>query len=667
MSAIGQVLACPRCGAMVEINAPPGWKPPAAAKQPAKPEAAKPEPAKPQSAQPPSAKPSPAKPAAAKPEEHSAIPAPVRPQPVSAAPAETFVAEPVLDDDPLVEMQRLATERERKQRKLLLVGGVLAGAALVVGGIWFALSKPDEIVENPVPDPATAPVSPAPSASSPVPKPQPTPGAVPSPSAAPSSSAVPVAPAPTATPMSSPAGTPSGTVVARVDPPMPAATPSATPSATGSAVGPMPPAVAAPPTVAVSPAEPLAPKPGFAPPSPAVTALLATKAPALDFAGATRRSALDIVGRLAGVGVQFDWDTLAPADLKPAEPVTVKLSDATYAESFAKLLEPIGARLQVAGDAVIVRGPVSDPRAKAVEYPIDDLAGSELPTTELYAGLVQLFVEPNSWDVRGGAGKLDALPGKLLVSQPAGVQRQTLVWLDRLRMARGKPTKGPTVGPALTLNSRLARAKPTLDKPVTMNFRPGVPLAEILAYLEKNCDALITLDVAALAEAGYDPNAAIGISADKTPLAQVLTALCEPREWAWRVVDERTFELTTRDALRRRTYVEFYDIAPLTAGIKPIVLIEEIKTQFADAGWADTGGEGNVRFDAASNRLIVLQHQDAQFRIERFLAQLSEESSKPGGAAPNAPPAANVPAAKPSEVVKPAAPIPAGTEPVSAP
>jgi len=646
MSAIGQVLACPRCGAMVEINAPTGWKPPTGAKQ-----AAPPGPAKPQASQPQPTKPATAKPVAAKPEEHPASHAPVHPQPVPAVPPGTFVAEPVLDDDdPLVEMQRLAAQRERKQRKLLLVGGALAGAALVVAGIWFALSQPAEIAENPEPAPVPAPTAPvptAPSASSSVPKPQPTPSAAPTPSATPS------APVPTATPTS----TPSGTVVARVDPPMPAATP----SATGSAVGPMPPAVA------VQPAVPVAPKPGFAPPSPAVTALLATKAPALDFAGATRRSALDIVGRLAGVGVQFDWDTLAPADLKPAEPVTMKLSDATYAESFAKLLEPIGARLQVAGDAVIVRGPVGDPQAKAVEYPIEDLAGSELPVAELYAGLLQLFVEPNSWDIRGGAGKLDALPGKLLVSQPAGVQRQTLVWLDRLRMARGKPTKGPTVGPALTLNSRLAHAKPTLDKAVTMNFRPGVPLAEILAYLEKSCDALITLDVAALAEAGYDPNAAIGISADKTPLAQVLTALCEPREWAWRVVDERTFELTTRDALRRRTYVEFYDIAPLTAGIKPIVLIEEIKTQFADAGWADTGGEGSIRFDSASNRLIVLQHQDAQFRIERFLAQLSEESSKPGGAAPNAPPAANVPAAKPSEVFKPAAPVPAGTAPVSSP
>lgn len=682
MSAIGEVLACPRCGAFVEITPPPGWKPPA--------EALKPKPDKRQAEKPKTAAPGAEPPAAGtakgaaghksqpvqKPAADGSRSSPVAseqpkltpatqaatshasPAPLeanSAAP-QAYVAEAVLDDDPLAEALRLGAERERRQRKMLLVAAAVAGVVLVPMGIWTLFKpSPGDVAQSTEPGPiASASGSPASASATPRTGPAPTAGpptatsaasalpAVPSasvPSATASIPLVPV-PAPTASASSTaiPASTasPSGTALAKLDPPQP------------------PPA--APP--ASPPIGPAAPRLDLPPASPELTARLATKAPALDFAGVPRRAVLEIFGKLAGTTVQCDWDSLSPAELKLAEPVALNARDATYAEAFAKLLDPVGARIQVVGAGVMVRGVLHDARPVPVEYPIDDLAGGDAASAELYAGLVQLFVDPQSWDSRGGVGKLEAGAGKLIAVQPPLVQRELAGWLDRLRAARFKSTKGPKP----SLETRLAAANSRLAKPVTMNFRPAAPLPEILAHLEKSCDIGITLDYIALAEAGVGLDVPLGIAGDKVPLVQVLTAICESRELGWRIIDERTLEITTREAMRRRGYVEFYDVKPLlSADASPTDLIAQLRAELPDVGWLETGGEGVVRFDSASSRLIVRQHQDAHLKIERFLAARAAGQAAPAAvaapAALNPMPAAVTPAPAPADgTAKPVAP-----------
>jgi hypothetical protein len=690
MSAIGEVLACPRCGAFVEITPPPGWKPPAEALKP-KPEKRLPEKRPPDKPKPAPAastipvagtppalagdKSSHAKPTAepkqpAEPKTPAASPSPAAAPDASAAVPQAYVAEAVLDDAPLAEALRLGVERERKQRKMLLVAVAVAGVVLVPIGLWsFFKPSPGDVAQSSL---ATEP-GPAASASGTATSPSATPQPGASPTAAPpaaSSASVPPAaatasppsppvPAPTANPLSTPL--PADTPIPSAAPvPTGAATPTgtATPSATALAkLDPPKSPPAAPP--ASPPIGPAAPRASLPPAAPEVTARIATKAPALDFAGVPRRTALEIVGKLAGSTVQCEWDSLSPTELKLAEPVTLKLGDATYAEAFAKLLDPVGARIQVVGSGILIRGALHDARPVAVEYPIDDLAGGDAASAELYAGLVQLFVDPASWDSRGGDGKLEAQAGKLIAVQPPLVQRELAAWLDRLRAARFKSTKGPKP----SLETRLATANRLLTKPVTMNFQPAVPLPAILAHLEKTCDATIMLDFVALAEAGVGLDVPMGIAGDKVPLVQVLTAVCESRELGWRIVDERTVEITTREALRRRGYVEFYDVKPLlSAELSPTDLIAQLRAELPDLAWLETGGDGVVRFDSASNRLIVRQHQDAHLKIERFLA--ARTPGQPGPAAVALPGALNPPPAAVNPAPAPAATASGTAKPV---
>jgi hypothetical protein len=292
-----------------------------------------------------------------------------------------------------------------------------------------------------------------------------------------------------------------------------------------------------------------------------------------------------------------------------------------------------------------------------VEYPVDDLLGDQSDAAARLMLLIEEFVAPETWRSAGGAGTITASGKQFTVVQTAAVQRELETFLDRLRKARGKATKNP----ATSLASRLADNREALEKPITVNFRPGVPLETLLARLEKDAGLTLTADYPALTSAGHQAGDQIGCASDKHPLEAVLSALCEPREWAWRVVAPHAVEVTTREGMRRRAYVEFYKIPPSRSSPAAAQeLVERIRNQLADEGWRGLGGRGSIAVDEPSRMLIVRQHQDAQFRLERALAALIERETEGTTKTPSAAPQPTVPPARPTGT-PPAAGAPTAT------
>ncbi|MBN8628774.1 MAG: hypothetical protein J0M17_25155, partial [Planctomycetes bacterium] len=432
-----------------------------------------------------------------------------------------------------------------------------------------------------------------------------------------------------------------------------------TPSGTAVAMASFP-AVPAPPVA--QPPKPVATAPAVAPP-PEIAAVVDTSsrldrpAGGLRFAGVSRKAALEVVAQLAGLSLDVDWDALAPADVGLADKLDLSAADGdTLRTILEQLLAPKKLRWSAAGSALVVRASADADAPTNLTYAVADLTAGDAAQTAALGAMVQLLVVPQSWSSQGGAVTLTAGSDTLVVSQTPAAQREIAELLDRLRVARGKsPLMAGT-----SLQTRFAAARSLLEAPVTMNFRPAAPLRTVLGKLEAETGALITVDVSALAAEGASPETLVGIAADKHPLAVVLTALCDPRGWAWRIIDPRTIEITTRDALRRRAYVELYDVRLLLAdGSRPEPLIARLKQQTAEAGWLESGGHGAIVFDAAASALIVRQHQAGHQRLAQLLAEaLAAQTPAPAASTPR--PTATPPAAaSPSGT----APRPTGTKP----
>lgn len=619
-SAVGQILACPRCGGMVQIEPPAGWKPPPEGIAPKSPTAA----------------------------------AKRAPQPSSDVPGEppVYTAEPVADD---LAAPTLVSPHEQRTRRIIYLVGGLAAAAVAGFGLWAGSGDngpPEEAADQPI---AKIVATATPSASATKPKPAathtaPTATAVKPPAIA-TATAGATAPKAVASPTASASPTrPSILALADAAP---------TPSGTAVAMASFP-AVPAPPVA--QPPKPVATAPAVAPP-PEIAAVVDTSsrldrpAGGLRFAGVSRKAALEVVAQLAGLSLDVDWDALAPADVGLADKLDLSAADGdTLRTILEQLLAPKKLRWSAAGSALVVRASADADAPTNLTYAVADLTAGDAAQTAALGAMVQLLVVPQSWSSQGGAVTLTAGSDTLVVSQTPAAQREIAELLDRLRVARGKsPLTAGT-----SLQTRFAAARSLLEAPVTMNFRPAAPLRTVLGKLEAETGALITVDVSALAAEGASPETLVGIAADKHPLAVVLTALCDPRGWAWRIIDPRTIEITTRDALRRRAYVELYDVRLLLAdGSRPEPLIARLKQQTAEAGWLESGGHGAIVFDAAASALIVRQHQAGHQRLAQLLAEaLAAQTPAPAASTPR--PTATPPAAaSPSGT----APRPTGTKP----
>lgn len=354
-----------------------------------------------------------------------------------------------------------------------------------------------------------------------------------------------------------------------------------------------------------------------------LAARLNDKLPELTLVEQPLKRTLDLLSQLSTIRISFDWDALTDPSLLD-RPLTLELRDLTTGEALTQILSSVGLAATPFGDQLVVRPPTTYGRPTPADYPVAELIGDDAQGAARLVELIRDFVAPETWQTAGGAGTIAADETKLVVSQSPAVHRELAVFLDRLRLARGKTPRDSKA----TLATRLAQAHEVLSKPVTMNFRPGEPLPTVLGFLEQATGATITVDYPALMSAGFQGTEPIGCAADKHPPADVLTALCEPREWSWRVVGPRTIDLTTREASRRRLYVEFYKL-PTTAEVAVAGpdLVQRLRTQLADEGWRTSGGRGDVVFDEPSQTLVVRQHADAHRRIEKLSAELNASAA----------------------------------------
>jgi hypothetical protein len=249
---------------------------------------------------------------------------------------------------------------------------------------------------------------------------------------------------------------------------------------------------------------------------------------------------------------------------------------------------------------------------------VADLAGGPGGSAATVA-LIERFVLPASWQDAGGAGKIEVSQGALEIDQTVEAQRQVEDFLTRLRLARGLPT-GRGDGPT-SLATRFAQAKDRLERPVTANFREPAPLKDIVAHLETEGDVKLQFDGLALTAAGLSPLIKATVSVNQRPLAEALSELLGPLKLAYRILDEKSLEITTAREAQETLTVEFYPVRQLlTREMTGERLAEELRSRFSPKSWDELGGAATVVFDAPSASLIVAQSQPLQLEIERWLA-----------------------------------------------
>lgn len=382
---------------------------------------------------------------------------------------------------------------------------------------------------------------------------------------------------------------------------------------------------------APKPQAPRPPQPRADAPSARLAARLSRPVRAIDLDQVPLTDAVELIRQLSGVEITLDLDSLSEAGVAVEVPVTVGLSEVSLEQALSTILAEHGLRHLAAGElAVVTAAPAVLETFETVQVEVADLTGQAPESAQELANLAQRLVEPSSWLQAGGMGTIEVGNGVLVVKHHRWVAGQLGRFLDKLRLARGgtgsdqgrsvpvplrQPLHGANRPP--TLDSRQIQAKARLDAPITVHFAPETPLRVITAYLEGVADVDILFDGFALAAIGSSPSAGASLAANEQPLSEALALALDPLGLSYRIVDGRTLQVTTRQALEDQLELEFYRVADLLGGqMSGEMLVERLKGEVAAATWDDAGGAGIMYFDAPSACLLVLQTQAVQIELE---------------------------------------------------
>ncbi len=253
-----------------------------------------------------------------------------------------------------------------------------------------------------------------------------------------------------------------------------------------------------------------------------VEALLQWKAPEWSMVDVPLFRAAEMIRQVGGVPVSLDLDALAAAGIDWRRTVSGHWKDTPLQKVLEDLSKQVGIRWEATPGGV--RWTAGTPERFAVRYAVDQLPAGD-KGAEAVARWLPKWLAPVGWQADGN---VQPDKDRLVVTQPPAVHRQlrrlqTLYLWHRWDRWR----EGDALPPTLAGQWTLVVVDPT-------------PLAEVLKQVEQITGVTILVDWESAAEVGCEPDSGVTVAVYQQPLMVLLRELVRDSQLSFRVVDEQT-------------------------------------------------------------------------------------------------------------------------------
>lgn len=261
--------------------------------------------------------------------------------------------------------------------------------------------------------------------------------------------------------------------------------------------------------------------------------------------------------QLSGVPITVRGADLRMAGVTAMHQVSVAKENATVRQLATALAKEAHLRAETTPQGLVLVRAGTDKwhDVGAPQYDVSDLVSSAEEAGAL-GDLIERVVAPDSW--QQAEAKLAVKGTTLEIHQQLGVHYDILKFIERLRIARGLPTRSKYPKSLLTIEPRLASMKKQLARPTTFAFVDWTPLADVFDYWQQTSGLAMLADWQQLADSDLRPLATMAGSVDNVAFSQALDTCLTPLDMAWTPADGATLELTTLAAANNACWVEFY-------------------------------------------------------------------------------------------------------------
>jgi len=306
---------------------------------------------------------------------------------------------------------------------------------------------------------------------------------------------------------------------------------------------------------------------------------------------------------LSGVPISLDPAALEQTANTANVPVSVAKVNGTTIEILREALGPVGMM------------PVLD--KQVVRITTQRLEDSELTTASLFVGdlldagetqldlanFVATLCEPTTWISAGGLGTIAVEGDRLHVSNTRLATIRTMILLEKIRTARSLPPRNKIPSRLTSLEPRWHALSRQLRKPIDIDLWQESTFVEIVTAMELASDLRILIDWPALVGQGFEPSTVASLYVRDTSLEEALQELLRDRNLHVVPIDSETVQITTSAIKTNRKYVEFYSFKQL--GNFGLENVEQLMLQ------------GTAALDPASEVAIVVGNAD----LHRSLSQ----------------------------------------------
>jgi hypothetical protein len=338
--------------------------------------------------------------------------------------------------------------------------------------------------------------------------------------------------------------------------------------------------------------------------------------------------ALRLVTQVSTIPIYLDPEALGRRNIRADLRVSLTVRDVTVRGLLDQILDDTDLGwAALDGSITVTTKPDSRGDLVTIRHDVADLSRGDPELTRAMGKWVTQLIAYGSWAGQSEPADNRKLPhcdaGQtvLVVTHRDTVHFQVLVFLEKLRIARGLPPRTRILKDRIAMGARSAACAP-LQQTVSLRLWQDGSFDEIAAALGRQASVQILVDWPALYAAGWSPQDREKFFTERRALQDALADWLHPRGLTYRIVDSETLEITTPQAIAAVHDIEFYR---LTDKVGPPVDVPSVTQQVVGLLGEATfqpQGDGAIAYDEASRTLIVSLPQSQQNVVWQAIRQM---------------------------------------------